>query len=318
MKLIAVLLLCVFVNPAFASANSAPHADYAWTPDYKKLFLRGGIDLYSTASNYDNTGTQTNLASSAELSRTMFWVQPEYGIAQDWALRLKLGFISSSVTTGSGTPVLSSSGFNDMEASVKWMVRPFDPLLTLEPFFIMPTAESIAPSAKDVALGDGAFGAGLRFNTLHESGPFAVGFSPGVLYRNRGYSLLFTGDVFAQFDFRRGYIRGYGNFTFPIQVTKLYDSSISKHDVAGSAGSYALLSGSPMGMYAGGKLGIKLVGELFVETWFQRAMFGQRYASFNQFGFGLFYAFDFLDTLPVKQVREVPFDSDQSEFYKGK
>ena len=119
-------------------------------------------------------------------------------------------------------------------------------------------------------------------------------------------------------DYRRGYLRGFGNFTFPIQVTALYDSSITRHDVQGAAGSYALLSGSPMGMSGGSKLGIKIVNELFAEVFYQRSFFGQRYPSYNQFGFSLFYALDFLETLAVKQVREVPFDSDNTDFYKGK
>jgi len=318
MKFILALLLWLIPFTAFGSANSAPHSDFAWIPEYKKLFIRGGMELFSTDANFDNAGTLTNLVSGASLGRNQFFLQPEYGIAQDWSLRLRLGFISSSVTTGSGAVALSGAGMDDMHASVKWMVRPFDPLFTLEPFVVVPIAESIAATNSDVALGDGAFGAGLRLHTAHESGPFALGFSPAVMYRNRGYSLLLMGDIFAQFDFRRGYLRGFGNFTFPIEVTKLYDSSLTKHDVGGTAGSYALLSGSPMGMFAGAKLGVKVVSELFAEVFYQRGLFGQRYPSYNQFGFSLFYAFDFLDTLPVKSVREVPFDGNDADFYKGK
>ncbi len=317
MKLIFSFLFLI-VALSVSATSSAPHSDYGWLPEYKKLFLRGGVDIFSSASNFDNTGVMVNLPSGVALSRNFFWFQPEYGIAQDWSLKFQAGFLSSAVTTASGGAALNSSGMADLTASVKWMVRPFDPILTLEPYFVIPAAESIAATKQDVALGDGAFGAGLKLHTAHEANGFALGFSPGVQYRNKGYSLLITGDVFAQFDFKRGYLRAYGNVVFPIEITKLYDSSLTKHDVAGAAGSYALLSGSPFGLSAGGKLGFQVISELSIEAWFTKSIVGQRYPNFTLFGFSLFYAFDFLDTLPVKNVHEVPFDSDQTEFYKGK
>ncbi len=328
MKLLGTLnLLAVFLatpfflstaNAALQVANAAPHSDYAWLPDYKRLFLRAGANLFSSASNFDNAGNLANLTGNAELTRNYFFIQPEYGLAQDWSMKAQLGLISSTVTNGSGAAALSSSGFGDMNFSLKWMVKPFDPLLSFEAVFVLPTAQAVPATRTDVALGDGSFDAGIKLHTAHESGSFALGFSPGFIYRNKGYSPLVTGDAFVQFDFRRGYLRGYGNLVFPLTTVPLFDSSITKHDANGSAGSYALLSASPFGFSAGAKLGIKIVDELFVEAWFARSFAGQRYPNFNQFGFGLFYAIDFLEVLPVKNLREVPFDGDEGNFYKGK
>jgi hypothetical protein len=310
--------LCLLVSLAARGNTSAPHSDYGWLPEYKKLFLRGGAEFLLSGSNYDNSGIAVNLPSNVDFSRNFFWLQPEYGIAQDWSLKMQLGILSSAVTTTAGAVSKSNSGLADFTSSVKWMVRPFDPIVTLEPYFVIPSAEAIVTSTKDVALGDGAFGAGFKIHTAHETNGFALGFSPGMLYRNKGYSLLITGDVYAQIDFKRGYFRGYSSVVFPIEITKLFDSSLTKHDVSGAAGSYALLSGSPFGVTAGGKLGLQLINELFLEAWFTKSFVGQRYPSFNQFGFSLFYAFDFLDNLPVKNIREIPFDSNESDFYKGK
>ena len=47
MKLTLGLLLWLLPLTTFASGNSAPHADYAWLPEYKKLFIRGGMDFFN-------------------------------------------------------------------------------------------------------------------------------------------------------------------------------------------------------------------------------------------------------------------------------
>ena len=85
-KHLGLVLLSTFTLNVWASGNSAPHADYAWVPEYKTLFLRGGMEFYNSASNYDSTGNLVSNSSNAELTRQHFYLMPEYGLAQDWAL----------------------------------------------------------------------------------------------------------------------------------------------------------------------------------------------------------------------------------------
>ena len=45
MRLLAAFYLSVSTFAAMA-ISSAPHSDYGWQPEYKKLYLRGGVDIF--------------------------------------------------------------------------------------------------------------------------------------------------------------------------------------------------------------------------------------------------------------------------------
>lgn len=317
-SLIALCAIAFFSASALADypTTSAPHAAYGWVPEYKKLYARLGVDINTTSENFANDGVIESLPGKATLTDTIVWVEPEYGIAQDWSAKLNLGFINRNLDTGAG-----GSGIADVRADVKWNVKAMDPIVTFDVILKLPAASSKAASRTDLALGDGSVDAGIQLHTGHQSGPFLFALSPGFLFRSGSYSYAFIGDAAFQLDFLRGFVRVFVNGIYSLNEMKNQDSSISKHDAAGAGGSYAILNGSPIGVNAGGKIGIKIFDEFYIEGGASHTVYGVRYPNSLNISIALFNAFDFFHPLPAKRVKEVPFDSRDSsgdDFYKGK
>src|SRR5205823_6007176 len=120
-----------------------------------------------------------------------------------------------------------------------------------------------------------------------------------------------------QLDFLRGYVRASANFVYSFGQTQIPDSR-SVPQITG--GSYYLQSGAPIGMTAGGKVGIKIYEEWYLEAGGYHGVFGQTYPDGLGVVVNIFNAWDFFHPLPAKKVREVPFDQEggNDDFYKGK
>lgn len=288
-------------------------ADYAWLPEYQKLNLRLGSDFYSTDQNYNATAALAPLtATGAKLKDFRLWLEGEYGIAEDWSVRLKAGYLNSSLDDStSGQTLAAGSGLSDITAGVKWNFKSDYPLLTIDVFTVIPAYSNQALASTQLALGDGIFNLGIILHTGSKVGPFVVAVSPGILARFGGYASLATGELALQLNFPKGYVRLYSRGVYPFQNIQPLDPDETKHTAPGSGGSYALLNGSPEGISAGGLIGVAPIRFCRIEAYVERSVWGEEYPYYTSFGFNLSYTFDFFTPHKKARVREVPFEGEQ-------
>jgi hypothetical protein len=279
-----------------------------------KLYARLSGEYYSTSDNYLKDGSLQSLINGSTLTNLAGVGEVEYGIAPDWSVYARFGLVSSSLSAANGVQELSNSGAQDLHLSVKWNVKVTDPIVTLEVPLTMPLAQARPNNNGEIVLGDGSYDVGLILHTGQQSGAFLFALSPGMIFRSSGYPFAFTGDLAAQLDFLRGYIRAFGHGLFSLGNTTIPDS----RSVGSTGTSYALQSPFPNGISAGGKIGLKLYNELFLEASVYHSVWGQQYPAGLGFTVGLFNAWDFFRPSETKKAKEVPFDSDPNDFYKGK
>jgi hypothetical protein len=273
-------------------------ADYGWIPDYQELRVRAGLDFFRSTDNFDTTGQLQPLAlggQPTQFGMDSFYVEPEYGIAQDTSIWLRFGFLSNSLTAQSSDATFASgSGLGDIRASVKWNVKPTLPLVTIEAMVKIPTYTPTPANATDLVLGDGNLDFGIILHTAHRLGMMYFTLDPGFLFRFGGYSLAGTLGLSGEFRFLvRGYVRLFADGIFSLTDTPLYDTSPTVHNAVGSGGSYALLSGSPTGFSGGAKIGVPVYKSWVVEGSASHSVVGTRYPNFFQFGFSVLTTFDF-------------------------
>lgn len=288
-------------------------ADYGEIPAYKQLLMRGGLDVFTTAENFDSTNSIVPLPSGVELVDTNFNLSAEYGAANGWAAGLSFKFVNSEVGTANSL-VLSNAGIGDIVAHVKWAIKAASPYMTIEARTKFPAASGNVKSNDEVVLGDGNFDFHLLLHTGAKSNRFFFTLSPGLLVRFGGYSTAATVDGAIEFRLPRGFVRGYGSFIYSFEDPQLFDSSPTTHDAAGSGGSFARLTGGPIGFYAGGKLGIRVYRTWWMEALFEMSVFGNKYPVFSRWGLNLVALFDFYDEPKKKRIREIPFDIDYDKF----
>src|SRR4051812_25536214 len=91
-------LIPAWVVLGLSLATIHAHADYGWVPEYQKLSVRTGADFFSTDQNYNPTGALEPLTGSGgKLHEYKLWLEGEYGIAQDWSMRLRFGYANSAI-----------------------------------------------------------------------------------------------------------------------------------------------------------------------------------------------------------------------------
>lgn len=298
-------------------------ADYGWIPEYMKLVGKVGLDFAKSSENFDSEGARTDIRAGSEagsFSETRFWVEPEYGIAQDWTIGGRFGIVSGSVSsTATGNTLFSGSGLSDTWLFMKYGISPVSPLLTLEAKAKFPTGFASAPNIDDLVAGDGNFDFGLVLHTGHKSGKMAFSLSPGFVARFGGYSPAATLDAAVQFNFPRGYVRAFGNTWVSFQESLLNDTAADSHDARGAGGTYARLAGSPTAVALGGLIGIKAIDDLAFEASFSHTLFGLRAPHGLKFGFLIKATFDFYKSPKVKKVREIPLDAESGDkFYQNR
>jgi len=307
----------LFLSWLVALLPSPTFADFALIPEYKKLELRAGADLFQSSRNFANDGILDPIkfrGSNVELADLIFWLEPTYGIAQDWAVKAYLPYVRSSLKSAStGGTVGSGAGIGDLRASILWTVKPFEPVITFEAMIKTPTGTSVPGATDEIVTGEGNVDAGFYFHTATKAGSVMFFLSPGLLARFGGYSMAGVGDAAIQLDFPRGFIRASVGGIFSFSETKLFSSAITVQDAPGSGGSYARLNGSPIGMYAGGKLGFRLFGEFHLEAGAQFAVLGTRYPNFFRASVAIVNVFDFFKPLRPRRVRDVPMNEDYEE-----
>ena len=308
-----------FVIGLLSLAAGPARADYGLIPNYENLTLKAGTDLYFTGENYLSDGTLAYVLyqnQPASLSDLRFWVEPEYGIAEDWSVLLHMGFVTDSLgSQTSGGQLLSGSGLGDIWLATKWRLSASAPLLTIEGAVKFPTYTMVPAAADGLSLGDGNVDLAFKLHAGYETSHFLFLLSPGLLVRFGGYSTAGTIDAAIQYQIPGAYFRLFSDFLFSFDTGDLLlDTSPDIHDAPGSGGSYARLSGSPTGIYIGGKVGVGIVRSLMFETAISQAVGGNRYPNFFQVTADFSYSFDFFKPEVHKKLREIPLGEKPQEF----
>ena len=72
----------------FLAVSRLAFADYGWIPEYQKLIAKVGLALQRSSENFDSDGERADIRvgnSAGSFSETRFFLETEYGIAEDWA-----------------------------------------------------------------------------------------------------------------------------------------------------------------------------------------------------------------------------------------
>jgi len=295
-------------------------ADYGWVPEYQKLQAKMGMVFTKSAENFEDDGGRADIlvgSTPADFTETKFWLEPEYGVAEDWGVGMRLQFLSGSVESASSGNVLASgAGMGDTLAWLKYAIKTSYPIVTLEGRFKFPTGSASASATDDLVVGDGNLDAGLILHTGHRVGRVYFSLSPGFLARFGNYAHAITGEASLRVTFPRGYLRAFMDSVFSLSEEKLNDSSLAVHDALGAGGTYARLSGSPMGITLGGVVGFRFYEQWAFEIGASHGVYGARYPNSLNVLATLRSEFDFFKHETKKRIREIPLESDGSEkFY---
>lgn len=292
-------------------------ADYGWIPKYKSLFLRLGIDYFRTSENFDSGGLRDDIrfqgTTPATLTDYRFWIEPEYGVAQDISVGLKTSLVVSSVdpqvVTSTVSSFLGATGLGDVRLFMKWNVKRDLPLLTVETFFKMPTYSSSPLQADDLVFGDGSYDFGALLHIGYRIKKFFFTVAPGGVYRFGDYApaAILQGALGGKYGPAHAVIFGDAFISFGDNL--LYDSSPAVHNAFGTGGSYARLSGSPSLFTLGLKVGFNFSRNYFFEAALTQAVSGRRAPSFTQVGLNFLAVMNFFEVDRRIRIKEVPFDA---------
>ncbi len=292
-------------------------ADYAWIPDAHHLHLRGGFDYFQSGNNYSTDGfldaAQFN-SQSIQFRDSIFWLAPEFGVAEDWSAGLRLQFSTSSATSDATAAVVASgAGFGDLRGNVKWRVSS-TPLWTLETYFKLPTGVATPLTADEIVVGDGNIDFGLRAHYGMRTGVFFLSASPGFLGRFGGYSSALTLDLAAQMFMYRAYAKIFAHSLFSLSAQALAPATVTAQTLAGTAGSYARLAASPTYVVGGGALGLSITKQIRAEAGVSKVIWGQRTHDAILMTLNVLATFDFSKPDMRTRVREVPFENAPEEY----
>jgi len=293
-------------------ASPVARADYGWIPQYQQLFLRSGIDFYSTDQNYNATGALEPLTSGGNLHEYRLWLEGEYGIAQDWSTRVRLRYVNSTLDSQvPGQTLAAGSGLSDVTVALKWNLKSDYPIVTTEVFTTIPTSSTTVQAPTQLVLRDGNFDLGLILHSGTRAGPFLFSLSPGFVARLGGYSSAATGEMAVQLSFPKGFVRGFARGIYSIEDAQPFDANPLQHTALGSGGSYAKLNGSPRGFSGGAMIELVPISGFRFGGYLEHVIYGQEYPYFTSFGFDLAYSVDFFSPKKKTKVHEVPFEGEQ-------
>lgn len=289
-------------------------ADYGWIPEPERLHTRFGIDFVSTSNNFGNDGALTPVTFSAQSSTfadRAFWLDSEFGIAEDWAALLKLSFVNAGVTSDASQTLLAAgSGFGDLRAGLKWRFSR-EPLWTVEGYFKLPTGVSVPSAGDEIVNGEGNIDLGLKLHFGYQTGNIYLSASPGFVGRFGGYSSAFTADAAVQMFIYRAYAKAFLSSIFSLSAQALNGGVLTDQVLAGSGGSYARLAGSPTMITAGASVGVLISKSFRLEGQIVKTVWGQRSPDVLGFTVSLLGLFDFSKPDLRPKVREVPFEDGQ-------
>lgn len=294
--------------------GSVLRADYGDVPAFEKFDLKLGVDWRRTSSNFGLTRLiepLTWLNQAGELNDFIFWLEPEYGIAEDWSLGLKVGLLTGTLeSTGTLALLATGTGITDAWVYSKWAVLPGQTSLTIEAAMKAPTGTYRASSNDELVTGEGAFDLGLKLHGTSRFGLFRMFVTPGLLFRFGGYATAFTGDAAIQLEYIRGYVRAFTNFIYSFSDSPLYDSTLGLHSALGTGGSYTRLAGSPTLLSIGGKLGILVLPGFALETYVTTGVYGSLAPLATTVGLNAAFELDFAEPKKSVRIRELPFNPD--------
>jgi len=308
----------IFLISMLCTLNA--RADYGWIPEYHKLTMKAGLNLFRSSENFDTDGERADIrlgSGTAEFAETRFFLEPEFGIAEDWAIGMRAQFLSGSVDRSStGDLLASGGGLGDTYLWLKYNFKSSTPVVTLESRLKFPTGQGSGSAADDLVTGDGNFDANFVLHTGHRIGRVYFSLSPGFLARSGNYAPAITGEASFRVTFPRGYIRASLDGIFSLVEEELGDSSLAVHDAIGSGGTYARLSGSPTGITIGGVVGFRFFKQWAFEMGASHGVMGVRYPNGLTILTMLRSEFDFFEPETKKKIREIPLESEGTEkFY---
>jgi hypothetical protein len=297
-------------------------ADYAWIPKYETLFLRAGMDFYRTGANFLQDGSVQALSidgTPVQLTDYRFWVEGEYGIADNVSVYLRTSYLSSSVDPvlggqGQGS-YLTGYGLGDVYTGVKWCVYSAAPTLTFETRLKIPTYSYYPNTANDLVLGDGDFSLDFRLHAGYRIPHFFIDLTPGIVARFAGYppAAEFLGAV--GITYAPLYFVLFTDMYYSLGDNLFLDDSLSVHDAPGTGGSYALLSGGPRVIDVGLRVGTNLTKKYYLEASVAQSLWGYRAANYFTFTLNLFVVFDFFTPDPRKKTRDIPLDAPTETYW---
>jgi hypothetical protein len=290
-------------------------ADYGWMPSYESMYLSLGANYYKTNQNFTDSGLTQNIFYNnipVQLNEYKIWVESEYGFAQDWSGRIRLNFFGGSVDSisGLGTGYLTGGGITDILAGVKWRVYRGLPTVTLETTVLVPTYSNILNNTTTLLGGNGNIDISFAAHVGYHRDFFLLSASPEFVFRSGGFAQAFDFKTAVGVRFSPVYFYLTTDLFLSMGTNLLYDPSALVHNAAGTGGSYALLSGSPNWFSIGGKGGIEMVKDLFLESTVEQALWGVRAANFFAVGVNLLLKLDFFQPDTRQKIKPVPFESE--------
>lgn len=294
---------------------SVARADFGWMPPYQTIYFSTGASYFRTNQNFADNGVSQNIlynGSAVQLTEYKFWAETEYGFAQDWSGKIRLNFFSGSVDslTGLGNGALTGGGIGDITAGVKWRIYRGAPTLTLETTALVPTYSTILNNTTTLLPGNGDIDVGVTLHVGYRRDYLILAASPQFVFRTAGYAQAFDLKTAVGIQFSPFYLYAITDLFLSMGTNLLYDPSPLVHNAAGTGGSYALLSGSPNWFSIGGKGGVQMIKDLFLEVSGEQSLWGKRAANFFQGGINLLLKVDFFQPEKKIKVKEIPFDSD--------
>jgi len=289
-------------------------ADYAAIPTQQMLNLKLGLDYSASTHNIDSDGYTVPIryqSFSGQIRDFVYWLEPEYGLAEGWSVGTRLRFLSGSlVDRADNGAILTGSGITDSPFFIKWNFLP-DPIVTLEIFSKLPLGSSNPSTTSDLVTGEGNFDFGLKFHTAIRTSMMSISITPGILWRMGGYSSAFLIDGALDFRFSKGYLRGFMNYQMPFSETNLYSSSVDTQTATGAGGSFMRLAGSPMFLFGGGKIGINVYESIFLEGGYGHTIVGARAPEMMMIFGNILITFDFYQAAEKEELKEVPFEGEK-------
>lgn len=300
--------------------SSLASAEFGWMPKTKNLDLRLTMEYLSTADNFGTDGSKRAIRQFGDflkISEFKLYFEPEYSFTEDWAARLRLGFLTnsgSSDTGRTGGSLLSGSGVGDVQLGLKRRLIKGRPGLVVEGAATVPTYTRTILNNDELLVGDGSIDFHVWLHGTYAYSRLFFAASPYLRFRTGGYASQIGFNLGAGVRVPPAYFMPVIESFFSMGDTLLFDSGEDRHDAIGAGDTYLRLSGSPSGTILGMKLGANLGGSYFLDTFFRASVWGIRYPVFWQVGASFMVRFDFFEPDTRKRIHEIPFDSNPEDY----